>query len=178
MFNSTPMVHIWFPGALYVWYVFCNVASFWNYSMGSLHRIISINRLEKLLRCWILMFYIILVQEMVPIFVQRFCRWVVKSSSLTWSDVLPFLFWIISVHSWLFLLQLYIWIGTGFNFLFNLWLYLRLWLQVDPNTGVSMYESDNIIKYLVGKYGVYGYIHLFYVVSYAFFVFTQLYFFV
>ncbi|KAH9738194.1 Thioredoxin family protein [Citrus sinensis] len=59
-----------------------------------------VSRLEKLLRCWILMFYIILVQEMVPIFVQRFCRWV-----------------------------------------------------VDPNTGVSMYESDNIIKYLVGKYG-------------------------
>ncbi|KAH9674588.1 Thioredoxin family protein [Citrus sinensis] len=25
--------------------------------------------------------------------------------------------------------------------------------KVDPNTGVSMYESDNIIKYLVGKYG-------------------------
>lgn len=25
--------------------------------------------------------------------------------------------------------------------------------MVDPNTGVSMYESDNIIKYLVGKYG-------------------------
>lgn len=26
-------------------------------------------------------------------------------------------------------------------------------LQVDPNTGVSMYESDEIIKYLVQKYG-------------------------
>ncbi|KAK3043512.1 hypothetical protein RJ639_002091 [Escallonia herrerae] len=26
--------------------------------------------------------------------------------------------------------------------------------QVDPNTGVAMYESDDIIKYLVGKYGV------------------------
>uniref|UniRef100_M1AHU6 GST N-terminal domain-containing protein n=2 Tax=Solanum TaxID=4107 RepID=M1AHU6_SOLTU len=25
--------------------------------------------------------------------------------------------------------------------------------MVDPNTGVSMYESDEIIKYLVGKYG-------------------------
>ncbi|KAM5559457.1 hypothetical protein ABKV19_020888 [Rosa sericea] len=25
--------------------------------------------------------------------------------------------------------------------------------MVDPNTGVSMYESDDIIKYLVGKYG-------------------------
>lgn len=25
--------------------------------------------------------------------------------------------------------------------------------MVDPNTGVSMYESDNIIKYLAGKYG-------------------------
>lgn len=34
-------------------------------------------------------------------------------------------------------------------------------MQVDPNTGVSMYESDDIIKYLVGKYGVCGYIHLF-----------------
>lgn len=29
-------------------------------------------------------------------------------------------------------------------------------LQVDPNTGVSMYESDDIIKYLVQKYGVFG----------------------
>ena len=29
-------------------------------------------------------------------------------------------------------------------------------LQVDPNTGVSMYESDDIIKYLAGKYGVYS----------------------
>ena len=27
------------------------------------------------------------------------------------------------------------------------------WFQVDPNTGVAMYESDEIIKYLVGKYG-------------------------
>lgn len=27
-------------------------------------------------------------------------------------------------------------------------------LQVDPNTGVAMYESDDIIKYLVEKYGV------------------------
>lgn len=27
-------------------------------------------------------------------------------------------------------------------------------LQVDPNTGVAMYESDEIIKYLVGKYGM------------------------
>ncbi|XP_050938973.1 probable serine/threonine-protein kinase PBL19 [Cucumis melo] len=26
--------------------------------------------------------------------------------------------------------------------------------QVDPNTGVSMYESDDIIKYLVQNYGV------------------------
>lgn len=26
-------------------------------------------------------------------------------------------------------------------------------MQVDPNTGVSMYESDDIIKYLVEKYG-------------------------
>jgi glutathione S-transferase len=25
--------------------------------------------------------------------------------------------------------------------------------MVDPNTGVSMYESDDIIRYLVGKYG-------------------------
>uniref|UniRef100_A0A2N9H362 GST N-terminal domain-containing protein n=1 Tax=Fagus sylvatica TaxID=28930 RepID=A0A2N9H362_FAGSY len=25
--------------------------------------------------------------------------------------------------------------------------------MVDPNTGVAMYESDDIIKYLVGKYG-------------------------
>ncbi|PWA80450.1 hypothetical protein CTI12_AA196700 [Artemisia annua] len=25
--------------------------------------------------------------------------------------------------------------------------------KVDPNTGVSMYESDDIIKYLVQKYG-------------------------
>lgn len=25
--------------------------------------------------------------------------------------------------------------------------------MVDPNTGISMYESDDIIKYLVGKYG-------------------------
>nr|GMD78455.1 glutathione S-transferase, amino-terminal domain protein [Ipomoea batatas] len=25
--------------------------------------------------------------------------------------------------------------------------------MVDPNTGVAMYESDEIIKYLVGKYG-------------------------
>lgn len=35
-----------------------------------------------------------------------------------------------------------------------------VWLQVDPNTGVSMYESDDIIKYLVGKYGVCGLILL------------------
>ncbi|KAA0051230.1 uncharacterized protein E6C27_scaffold1250G00380 [Cucumis melo var. makuwa] len=28
-----------------------------------------------------------------------------------------------------------------------------IWLQVDPNTGVSMYESDDIIKYLVQNYG-------------------------
>lgn len=27
-------------------------------------------------------------------------------------------------------------------------------LQVDPNSGVAMYESDDIIKYLVTKYGV------------------------
>ncbi|KAJ8421925.1 hypothetical protein Cgig2_022417 [Carnegiea gigantea] len=26
-------------------------------------------------------------------------------------------------------------------------------LEVDPNTGVAMYESDDIIKYLVNKYG-------------------------
>jgi glutathione S-transferase len=26
-------------------------------------------------------------------------------------------------------------------------------LQVDPNTGVTMYESDEIIKYLADKYG-------------------------
>lgn len=26
-------------------------------------------------------------------------------------------------------------------------------LQVDPNTGVAMYESDEIINYLVRKYG-------------------------
>jgi glutathione S-transferase len=26
-------------------------------------------------------------------------------------------------------------------------------LQVDPNTGVAMYESDAIIKYLADKYG-------------------------
>lgn len=25
--------------------------------------------------------------------------------------------------------------------------------MLDPNTGISMYESDDIIKYLVGKYG-------------------------
>ncbi|GMP49925.1 hypothetical protein CsSME_00016737 [Camellia sinensis var. sinensis] len=25
--------------------------------------------------------------------------------------------------------------------------------RMDPNTGVAMYESDDIIKYLVGKYG-------------------------
>jgi hypothetical protein len=25
--------------------------------------------------------------------------------------------------------------------------------MVDPNTGTAMYESDNIIKYLVDKYG-------------------------
>lgn len=46
-----------------------------------------------------------------------------------------------------------------------LWVYRKLngiraqitcLLQVDPNTGASMYESDDIIKYLVGKYGVYG----------------------
>jgi hypothetical protein len=30
-----------------------------------------------------------------------------------------------------------------------------LWLQVDPNTGTAMYESDDIIKYLVQKYGVF-----------------------
>lgn len=35
-----------------------------------------------------------------------------------------------------------------------------VWLQVDPNTGVSMYESDDIIKYLVGKYGVCSHINL------------------
>jgi len=28
-------------------------------------------------------------------------------------------------------------------------------LQVDPNTGVAMYESDDIIKYLADTYGVY-----------------------
>lgn len=28
-------------------------------------------------------------------------------------------------------------------------------LQVDPNTGVAMYESDDIVKYLVNKYGAY-----------------------
>jgi glutathione S-transferase len=28
-------------------------------------------------------------------------------------------------------------------------------LQVDPNTGTAMYESDDIIKYLVQKYGVF-----------------------
>ena len=32
------------------------------------------------------------------------------------------------------------------------------WFQVDPNTGVAMYESDEIIKYLVGKYGTCSYI--------------------
>ncbi|KAL0928862.1 hypothetical protein M5K25_000789 [Dendrobium thyrsiflorum] len=30
---------------------------------------------------------------------------------------------------------------------------LNVKVQVDPNTGVSMYESDDIIKYLVTKYG-------------------------
>jgi hypothetical protein len=35
-----------------------------------------------------------------------------------------------------------------------------LLLQVDPNTGVAMYESDDIIKYLVGKYGVCSHIDL------------------
>jgi hypothetical protein len=29
-------------------------------------------------------------------------------------------------------------------------------LQVDPNTGVAMYESDDIIKYLADTYGVYS----------------------
>lgn len=28
-------------------------------------------------------------------------------------------------------------------------------MQVDPNTGVAMYESDDIIKYLVDKYGTF-----------------------
>lgn len=28
-------------------------------------------------------------------------------------------------------------------------------MLVDPNTGVAMYESDNIIKYLADKYGVF-----------------------
>jgi len=31
-------------------------------------------------------------------------------------------------------------------------------LQVDPNTGVAMYESDDIVKYLVDKYGEYAYL--------------------
>lgn len=39
-------------------------------------------------------------------------------------------------------------------------LQISLLLQVDPNTGVAMYESDDIIKYLVGKYGIYGHIYL------------------
>lgn len=37
-------------------------------------------------------------------------------------------------------------------------------LQVDPNTGTAMYESDDIIKYLVDKYGTWikdGHIGLF-----------------
>ena len=37
-------------------------------------------------------------------------------------------------------------------------------LQVDPNTGTAMYESDDIIKYLVDKYGTWikvGHIDLF-----------------
>ena len=33
-------------------------------------------------------------------------------------------------------------------------------VQVDPNTGVAMYESDDIIKYLVGKYGIPHYTNL------------------
>ncbi|KAF6171929.1 hypothetical protein GIB67_011826 [Kingdonia uniflora] len=32
--------------------------------------------------------------------------------------------------------------------------------MVDPNTGVAMYESDDIIKYLVGKYGMFSYLFL------------------
>uniref|UniRef100_A0A453QHE0 GST N-terminal domain-containing protein n=1 Tax=Aegilops tauschii subsp. strangulata TaxID=200361 RepID=A0A453QHE0_AEGTS len=28
-------------------------------------------------------------------------------------------------------------------------------MQVDPNTGVAMYESDAIIKYLADTYGLY-----------------------
>ncbi|XP_050936376.1 glycosyltransferase BC10-like isoform X2 [Cucumis melo] len=31
--------------------------------------------------------------------------------------------------------------------------YVQTLLSVDPNTGVSMYESDDIIKYLVQNYG-------------------------
>lgn len=34
-------------------------------------------------------------------------------------------------------------------------------LQVDPNTGVAMYESDAIIKYLADKYGAYFISHLY-----------------
>ncbi|KAG5556560.1 hypothetical protein RHGRI_006979 [Rhododendron griersonianum] len=33
--------------------------------------------------------------------------------------------------------------------------------MVDPNTGVAMYESDDIIKYLVGKYGMCSYASVF-----------------
>jgi len=29
-------------------------------------------------------------------------------------------------------------------------------VQVDPNTGAAMYESDDIIKYLVDKYGTFS----------------------
>jgi len=36
----------------------------------------------------------------------------------------------------------------------NVFLYHLCWFQVDPNTGVSMYESDAIIRYLVDKYGL------------------------
>jgi glutathione S-transferase len=36
---------------------------------------------------------------------------------------------------------------------------ITLMLQVDPNTGVAMYESDAIITYLAKTYGLYSFVY-------------------
>lgn len=41
---------------------------------------------------------------------------------------------------------------------------ITLMLQVDPNTGVAMYESDDIINYLAKTYGLYSIVFCFFTV--------------
>ncbi|XWS59486.1 hypothetical protein CRYUN_Cryun08bG0126200 [Craigia yunnanensis] len=91
-----------------------------------------VERLGKLFQFWILMFCFILAPKMVQIFVPGLLKWVESSNSHTWFDIISFLW---STASCL------------------VKRYPSLFPLVDPNIGVAMYESDEIIKYLVGKYG-------------------------